>query len=799
MARIFKVGNPANEAEKWAFEFLRLNLDDSYSIVTNVDVYSDNNQPFECDAIIVGEWGVYVVDVKGYQGKIDIGKDVWLFEGKPVENALPKLNQNARILASRCRNRIRSHQHAPWCQGLVFVTGGTGGFVELNLRENFLPVYDKTNIIKALTKAEYLNCQYKHKLESYQKRIALETICDFKLIQDQKDIVSNFKKIKKIRTRDCIEHWKVRPESSDLAYDYTMKYVDLTGLNAECISKYKAMFRKEYVILSELQGIPNIPAPLLLHDDGESAAIVHQSIEGTPLSEFTPTSDESILDVLKNTAKTLQLIMSKGVFLRTIYPQNIFVSKTLEIMFLDIGLARSKKVETIVAKEQLDNPWLAPEYLVKNEYSEKSITYSLAMSFLDFFAADLTLSKSTIEFVEEEFEFNPNKLCELVSGLDEWFASSISISADERPDLVDLIECLENLNITSIEPKKDLFELVEGAKIREKYELEECVGRGATSSIWRTQHIPGRFTCCLKVMERFHNSDEIARKEFEILKELYHPNILKIFDLDYIDGTNLYYLCSEYIDGETLDDFCFNGKYDIWSSFKEILLALQYLHSQSIYHKDIKPHNIMVSRGKSFLIDFNLSSLESRYIGSLSYKDPTVVYKGWSAFSDVYSLVLSFSEISTGFHPFADNDGIPYEDHRVTLTNCSKVSLNLKRKFEQVLNREIEWGSVKDYASWFGLSECSDIKIPLELLEKWGIKRGYQTKVITMMLADLTPRSRNIVIKKTLRNNDIVGNKTSKSSVSAAISALKTSGVVEYNRTKVRITEAFLEDWKKVN
>ena len=68
MARHVSVGKPANEAEKWAFNFLKENLPDHYILITNVDVYSDTNQPFEVDAIVIADWGVYLVDVKGYKG-----------------------------------------------------------------------------------------------------------------------------------------------------------------------------------------------------------------------------------------------------------------------------------------------------------------------------------------------------------------------------------------------------------------------------------------------------------------------------------------------------------------------------------------------------------------------------------------------------------------------------------------------------------------------------------------------------------------------------------------------------------
>jgi hypothetical protein len=77
MAQHIKIGTAVNSAEKWAFDFLKANLPESYYLITNVEVYDDKGHPFEVDAVVVGEYGVYMVDVKGYQGILTASKDVW--------------------------------------------------------------------------------------------------------------------------------------------------------------------------------------------------------------------------------------------------------------------------------------------------------------------------------------------------------------------------------------------------------------------------------------------------------------------------------------------------------------------------------------------------------------------------------------------------------------------------------------------------------------------------------------------------------------------------------------------------
>ena len=98
------------------------------------------------------------------------------------------------------------------------------------------------------------------------------------------------------------------------------------------------------------------------------------------------------------------------------------------------------------------------------------------------------------------------------------------------------------------------------------------------------------------------DNDGIANKKFlkeiQVLKELEHPNIIKIFEY-YIDN-KYHYIISELLTGgelyETILKFQkFNEKKAAYI-MKQILSALNYLHSKGIVHRDIKPENILVQK-----------------------------------------------------------------------------------------------------------------------------------------------------------------------------------------------------------
>lgn len=137
MARLIKVGEYRNDSERWAAEFLEERLPDDYFIFVSVDVFDDYGFRLDCDQIIIGEYAVYVVEVKAYSGEIVAGKDDWqLAGGGIVRSPVSSTTRKAKTLASRLRERIPGRRiHTPWCQPAVFVTGGRGGQVALRLEE----------------------------------------------------------------------------------------------------------------------------------------------------------------------------------------------------------------------------------------------------------------------------------------------------------------------------------------------------------------------------------------------------------------------------------------------------------------------------------------------------------------------------------------------------------------------------------------------------------------------------------------------------------------------------------------
>lgn len=98
MARVIPIGEPVNDAERQAIAYLRDHLPTSYLLLHNLDVVRDG-ETFEVDIAVIAPHAVYLVDVKGTRGLIDVYGPKWYPEGRqPFNSPLAKLRGHAKSI-----------------------------------------------------------------------------------------------------------------------------------------------------------------------------------------------------------------------------------------------------------------------------------------------------------------------------------------------------------------------------------------------------------------------------------------------------------------------------------------------------------------------------------------------------------------------------------------------------------------------------------------------------------------------------------------------------------------------------
>ncbi len=163
----------------------------------------------------------------------------------------------------------------------------------------------------------------------------------------------------------------------------------------------------------------------------------------------------------------------------------------------------------------------------------------------------------------------------------------------------------------------------------------------------------------------FAHKQENFVNEGLMLKTFNHPHIVKVYEL--IQAGDLWGLVMQYIPGEDLADYIIaNGRLGEAEALRyvdQIAQALDCVHQQKFFHRDVKPHNIMLrqDRGEAVLIDFGIAKefvdLETIYLsnslGTELYK-PIEQYEKrgqFGAYTDIYALAVTLYHLLTGSAP----------------------------------------------------------------------------------------------------------------------------------------------------
>ena len=207
-----------------------------------------------------------------------------------------------------------------------------------------------------------------------------------------------------------------------------------------------------------------------------------------------------------------------------------------------------------------------------------------------------------------------------------------------------------------------------GKVIGNRYEMLEKIGEGGMATVYKARcNILKRYVAVKVLREEFTTDEEFIRRfntEAQAAASLTHPNIVSIFDVGHED--NVYYIVMELVQGKTLKEIINEDGVLPWKWSVNIAIqvasALETAHKNNIVHRDIKPHNIIITEdGIAKVTDFGIAKAVSNStitafgttIGSVHYFSPEHARGGYTdAKSDIYSLGVVMYEMLTGRVPF---------------------------------------------------------------------------------------------------------------------------------------------------
>jgi eukaryotic-like serine/threonine-protein kinase len=199
----------------------------------------------------------------------------------------------------------------------------------------------------------------------------------------------------------------------------------------------------------------------------------------------------------------------------------------------------------------------------------------------------------------------------------------------------------------------------------DRYRIDGLLGRGATSLVYKAFDVEKNFQVALKSV-RFPDQDGIFRlkQEFRSFRDLYHPNIVELYDL-HVEKDSCFYTM-ELIDGSDFVTFVRSNDIFLRTCVGQLIDSLAAVHQSGRLHRDLKPSNILVEdTGRTVLLDFGLAGTSSpsadvhtRYHlfgGTPGFMAPERLRgEPASSASDLYAVGVILYQALTGVRPYSE-------------------------------------------------------------------------------------------------------------------------------------------------
>lgn len=700
MAKVIPIGQPANESERQAIGFLRDHLPDGWLIFHNFEM-RQGEEVFEIDIAILAPHAVYLVDVKGTRGNIDVYGSKWYPEGRqPFFSPLAKLRSHAKTMATIIRESNtglielrKAHVHAA-----VLLTADDAA------------VFDQAGIDSPDV------TDFKHCLKYFrdQSRIPdnrLDNITRFHS-QIAKAITGNAKpKSAALVFRD----WQVEEKlgGTDRYTEYRAKH-NLLGKSGGMarLRVYQAdpyqdeAARKEefkkisnaYRAVAHMPTHANVLAvkDLFVSDDEDKVVLVTEDLPGQALrlhinkASLALTFDQK-LQVMRDVLAALDHAHRHEVIHRNLTPDAILVTKGGQARVTGFDFARVGKSRTSTIADQiiddLETAYQAPECfkdptqasIASDLYATGLILYELLTGELPFESVD-QMMEADGKFPMKPSEHKPD----LPKGIDDWLQKFCEFDPEERHASAAIArKALDDLILPEAKDESaadiggpavalpqlpdNLTDLPQDFILADRFRIQKKLGSGGFGVAYKVFDSLGDVVRVIKLVTKDRRSVyERLRREYKTLTNLPdHPHVVKVVWADRMaDAKQTPYIVFEYVEGLDVSDLIDAEALSLEDSVRivrESAEGLGHLHKHGVYHQDVKPSNLLWTDKGVRIIDFNVAVTEQDEVqgggGTRRYLPPDYDYSSEPDASDrmdrdLYALGISFYECLTGKYPF---------------------------------------------------------------------------------------------------------------------------------------------------
>ncbi|CAB9503650.1 MAP kinase-activated protein kinase 2 (Fragment) [Seminavis robusta] len=200
------------------------------------------------------------------------------------------------------------------------------------------------------------------------------------------------------------------------------------------------------------------------------------------------------------------------------------------------------------------------------------------------------------------------------------------------------------------------------------YDMGPLLGEGAYGGVYACTHKETGAERAVKIVPKSldEKQNDMVIQEFNVLKELDHPNIVKNYAL-YETDTH-FHIVTDVISGGELYDLLESefSEMEVRELLKALLTCMNYCHQQRIVHRDLKPENVLMEESHDFtqvkVIDFGLAEFIqadnnfTEAAGSSYYMSPQVIQGNYTSKCDIWSCGVIAYVCLGGYAPFSGAD-----------------------------------------------------------------------------------------------------------------------------------------------
>lgn len=717
-----------NAGEQKLLDFLNVNLPDDFYLIPNIELVSTNpknnqTQYWEYDLVVVAPHAIFNIENKDWRGRIEGDENTWYLNDQPRRNPLRTNRQKTAILASKLKEQ-NGYWGKAWIQNTLTLSYDNYSPPIISHEDDKLTFQLNKRLITFLTDVTELN-KPEDAIVDIQKDIVnyLTGQQAQKRAIDKKQIYE-FEIVKILHQENNLVEYLAKPIGATSSHRRIKEYaLQVVGLSPEELRNRENKIKNQYNALNKLKA-----KPFILNVDFRIDNINHLFYEISDfLDENSLRSEARIktftfkekVEIIKNIMVALKEAHKENIFHRDINPDNIYLSSGYAYLgnfgksyFVDHSEEGYTVMPTI---NQSNATAYHPLELTIGDASIASDIYSLGVLIYwlftekEPFATPFELNNLGGKLPENLL---PSKInTNLPKWIDEVCQKSIITDEFQRIEsiekLVEIIDTALAQNTSNVKIENNVptpvkaisFEEIKEGDTIGDYAIHKVLGKGGYSKVFKVKHRLQDKFYTLKLFNEsvFVNS---VKDEYLALIELHHNNIVK-FSWNGETPNGQFYTVMEYLEGENLRQYTATDIsmpiHQVYNVGVDILSALVEMQNKErpIFHRDIKPQNIIWDKGERFvLIDFNVASTNNDnkdFVGTNPYLAPDLIesnYKvNWDFTADLFALGVTMFELICKQYPWHPNK-MPMRDR---VANTPKtIEPRISTAFSNFISKAIE-------------------------------------------------------------------------------------------------------------